>query len=58
MSSYGKSNYSDNATEASYSFPRSCAMPPDLCSVEVQAQNGDGKVKSDITYWHLISIGK
>nr|AAM27959.1 gp130-like monocyte receptor [Mus musculus]ASY04965.1 interleukin 31 receptor A [Mus musculus] len=56
--SYGKSNYSDNATEASYSFPRSCAMPPDICSVEVQAQNGDGKVKSDITYWHLISIAK
>ncbi|XP_021064198.1 interleukin-31 receptor subunit alpha isoform X2 [Mus pahari] len=33
-------------------------MPPDNCSVQVEAQNGDGKAKSDITYWHLTSIAK
>ncbi|XP_031216248.1 interleukin-31 receptor subunit alpha isoform X2 [Mastomys coucha] len=55
---YGKHNYTVNATEASYSFPSSCAIPPDTCSVEVEAQNRDGKVKSDITQWDLTSIAK
>lgn len=56
--SYGKSSCTDNATEASWSFPSSCAIPPDNCSVEVEAQNSYGKAKSDITYWDLSSIAK
>ncbi|XP_038959084.1 interleukin-31 receptor subunit alpha isoform X1 [Rattus norvegicus] len=56
--SYGKSSCTVNATEASCSFPSYCAIAPDNCSVEVEAQNNDGKAISAITYWDLSSIVK
>ncbi|XP_052598777.1 interleukin-31 receptor subunit alpha isoform X2 [Peromyscus californicus insignis] len=56
--SFGKSNYTAYATRALCSFSPPCVLPPDNCSVEVEAQNGDGKSKSDITYWDLDHIVK
>ncbi|GAB1298551.1 Interleukin-31 receptor subunit alpha [Apodemus speciosus] len=54
----GRGSCTGNATEAWYSFTSPCVIPPDNCSVEVEARNGDGHVKSDITYWDLTSIVK
>uniref|UniRef100_A0A8C5NZ02 Interleukin-31 receptor subunit alpha n=1 Tax=Jaculus jaculus TaxID=51337 RepID=A0A8C5NZ02_JACJA len=57
--SFGKSTGICNASNsASCSFPRRYVLPPDNCSIEVEVQNRDGKIKSDITYWFLDDIGK
>ncbi|XP_055459461.1 interleukin-31 receptor subunit alpha [Psammomys obesus] len=56
--SFGKRNHTDYTTKSSYSFPPSVTLPPDNCDVEVEAQNGDGKVKSDLTHWDLEAIVK
>ncbi|XP_042117494.2 interleukin-31 receptor subunit alpha [Peromyscus maniculatus bairdii] len=56
--SFGKSICTAYTTKASCSFFPPCVLPPDDCSVQVEAQNGDGKVKSDITYWDLDHIVK
>ncbi|KAL6030027.1 hypothetical protein STEG23_006795, partial [Scotinomys teguina] len=54
--SFGKKSCTAYVTKATCSFSSPCALPPDNCSIEVEAQNGDGKVKSDITYWDLDHI--
>ncbi|XP_005065594.2 LOW QUALITY PROTEIN: interleukin-31 receptor subunit alpha [Mesocricetus auratus] len=56
--SFGKNSYTAYTTKASYSFFPSVCFPPDNCSIEVEAQNGDGKVKSDVTSWYLDHIVK
>ncbi|XP_029422925.1 interleukin-31 receptor subunit alpha [Nannospalax galili] len=56
--SFGKRRRICNATSASCSFFPPYVLPPDICSIEVEAQNEDGKNKSDTTYWDLYSIMK
>nr|XP_021489294.1 interleukin-31 receptor subunit alpha [Meriones unguiculatus] len=56
--SFGKRNHTNYTTKSSYSFPPRVTLPPDNCDVEVEAQNGDGKVKSDLTHWDLDAIVK
>ncbi|XP_051028368.1 interleukin-31 receptor subunit alpha [Acomys russatus] len=56
--SYGNRNCTAYTAVASCSFLPNCTIPPDNCSVEVEAQNAGGKVKSDITFWYLDSIVK
>lgn len=57
-SSFGKMSYTKQVTKAWCSFPTSYIIPPDICTVEVEAQNGDGNTKSDITSWNLDHIGE
>lgn len=57
-SSFGKMSFIEQVTNASCSFPRSYIIYPDICTVEVEAQNGDGSTKSDITSWNLDHIGE
>ncbi|CAH6787651.1 interleukin-31 receptor subunit alpha [Phodopus roborovskii] len=56
--SFGKNSCTAPARKASCSFYPPCVLPPDICGVEVEAQNGDGKVKSDVTSWNLDHIVK
>ncbi|KAK7824077.1 hypothetical protein U0070_019763 [Myodes glareolus] len=56
--SFGKMSYTKQVTKAWCSFPTSYIIPPDICTVEVEAQNGDGSTKSDITSWNLDHIVK
>lgn len=57
-SSFGKMSYTKQVTKAWCSFPPSYIIPPDICTVEVEARNGDGSTKSDITSWNLDHIGE
>ncbi|CAO2592604.1 Interleukin-31 receptor subunit alpha [Lemmus lemmus] len=57
--SFGKRSCTTQVTKALCSFPSWCIIiPPDICTVEVEAQNGDGNTKSDITSWNLDHIVK
>lgn len=57
-SSFGKMSFIKQVTNASCSFSRSYIIHPDICTVEVEAQNRDGSTKSDITSWNLSHIGE
>ncbi|XP_004623278.1 interleukin-31 receptor subunit alpha [Octodon degus] len=48
----------NSSTGASCSFLQEIITAPDNCSVEVEAQNADGKIKSDIKYLSLSDIVK
>lgn len=56
--SFGKMSCIRQVTKAWCSFPASCIISPDICTVEVEAQNGYGNTKSDITSWNLDHIVK
>ncbi|XP_012873958.1 PREDICTED: interleukin-31 receptor subunit alpha [Dipodomys ordii] len=59
--SYGKYNRiceANSTTGASCYFLFPLVIPPDNCSIEVKAQNKDGVIKSDTTYWYLDDIVK
>ncbi|XP_075832174.1 interleukin-31 receptor subunit alpha [Microtus pennsylvanicus] len=56
--SFGKMSFIKQVTNASCSFSRSYIIHPDICTVEVEAQNRDGSTKSDITSWNLDHIVK
>ncbi|KAH0502647.1 Interleukin-31 receptor subunit alpha [Microtus ochrogaster] len=56
--SFGKLSFIKQVTNASCSFSRSYIIHPDICTVEVEAQNRDGSTKSDITSWNLDHIVK
>lgn len=54
--SFGKMSFIKQVTNASCSFSRSSIIYPDICTVEIEAQNRDGSTKSDITSWNLDHI--
>ncbi|XP_005392747.1 PREDICTED: interleukin-31 receptor subunit alpha [Chinchilla lanigera] len=49
---------SSSSTGASCSFLGEIIPPPNNCDIEVEAQNADGIIKSDITHWRLNDIVK
>ncbi|XP_032136506.1 interleukin-31 receptor subunit alpha isoform X1 [Sapajus apella] len=50
------SSTSENRAACSFFLPR--ITNPDNCTIEVEAQNADGVITSDMTYWHLEGIAK
>uniref|UniRef100_G3QKG3 Interleukin 31 receptor A n=1 Tax=Gorilla gorilla gorilla TaxID=9595 RepID=G3QKG3_GORGO len=50
------SSTSENRASCSFFLPR--ITIPDNYTIEVEAENGDGVIKSDTTYWRLENIAK
>uniref|UniRef100_A0A2R9AHA9 Interleukin 31 receptor A n=1 Tax=Pan paniscus TaxID=9597 RepID=A0A2R9AHA9_PANPA len=50
------SSTSENRASCSFFLPR--ITIPDNYTIEVEAENGDGIIKSDMTYWRLENIAK
>ncbi|XP_055107630.1 interleukin-31 receptor subunit alpha isoform X3 [Symphalangus syndactylus] len=50
------SSTSENRASCSFFLPR--ITIPDNYTIEVEAENGDGVIKSDMTYWRLEDIAK
>lgn len=50
------SSTSENRASCSFFLPR--ITIPDNYTIEVEAENGDGIIKSDMTCWRLEDIGK
>nr|XP_012631126.1 interleukin-31 receptor subunit alpha isoform X3 [Microcebus murinus] len=51
-------NSSTSENRASCSFFPPTVTNVDNCTIEVEAQNADGVIKSDMTYWNLDAIAK